>query len=254
MVMGTESALLTAEAIRELSRVSSWRSVVQGFLEWTWIVLLIIAATRIDSLALLPLWVILIGSRQHALAILMHDAAHGRCHPDRKWNDIIGELVFAWPLMTSMRVYRRTHLAHHRYLQTPLDADWKIWRNHAYYWFPKTRAAVIREIACFTLGLRTFKLFAFIKNYANRDARPEALRETTGAGGERFSANLDRLRVPYYCLVLAAVVGSGAWKTIALFWFVPLLTAFMGALYIRAIAEHFISRMADPRPWHAAVR
>ena len=203
--MRTDPALLDADELRALSRVSPWRSVGQGLMEWSWIALLIIAAKQIDSMALYPLWVILIGSRQHALAILMHDAAHGRCHPNRNWNDAIAELVFAWPLLTSMRVYRRTHLAHHQHLQTPLDADWRIWRHYSYYWFPKKRSAVIAEIAWFSLGLRTTELWRFLKYYANKDARPNALRKNTANVPDPFSVNLDRLRFVFYGVATVAV-------------------------------------------------
>lgn len=240
-----ESALLPAEEVRALSRLAPWRSVGQGLLEWGWIGLLVALARWLDSWALYPVWVLLIASRQHALAILMHDAAHGRIHPDRAWNDRIGEWLFAWPLLTSLGVYRRTHLAHHKHLQTPLDADWRIWRDHAYYWFPKSRAELLGEILRFSLGLRTPQLFRFLRDYANRDARPAALRgrgtpASSGGRTRRYARGLA-----YAALVLGLVL-SGAWWPVLLYWVVPLLTALMGILYIRAIAEHFISEQGGP--------
>jgi len=244
--MTPESQLLPTDAVRELSRLGPWRAAAQGAMEWGWIALAVALATRLDSLLLYPLWVVLIGSRQHALAILMHDAAHSRAHPDRRWNDAIGELLFAWPILVSMRAYRRTHLAHHQHLQTPLDADWRIWRDHAYYWFPMKRGALVGEIVRFSLGLRTLKLFEFLGKYANRDARPAALRETPAGTAPRRRDGLDRARVPYYLVAAAGVTAAGAWGTVALYWVVPLLTATMGMLYVRAVAEHFISEDGGP--------
>ena len=239
-----EAALLPAETVRGLSQLSAWRSIGQGVLEWCWIALVIALAEWLDSLLLYPLWVVLIAARQHALAILMHDAAHARIHPDRARNDRIGDWLFAWPLFTTLRAYRRTHLAHHRHLQTPLDADWRIWRDHAYYWFPKSRAALLGEILKFTLGLRTPELFRFLRDYANRDVRPAALRGRGAPAAGGGASHLGR-GMAYGALILVLAL-SGAWKPVLLYWVVPLLTALMGMLYIRAIAEHFISESGGP--------
>lgn len=241
-----EAALLPAQDVRELSIVSSWRAIAQGLLEWMWIVLIIVVALRIDMLVLYPLWVLLIASRQHALAILMHDGAHGRLHPDARWNELFGELFLAWPLLTSMKAYRRTHLGHHRHLQTPKDADWRLWRDYSYYWFPKRRGELLREILAFTLGLRTLELLAFLRQYANRSAKPARADAQPLTAREAFQRALGRWRWPLCGVLLAAIVLAGAGPVLLFYWFVPKLTALMGMLYIRAIAEHFISEHGGP--------
>src|SRR5262245_18607776 len=83
-----QSPLAPAE-LRKLSTLESWRSLAHVALEWV----LISTAIAIE----LALWrwnhvagaigyipaVIWIGARQHALAILMHEAAHYRLMPNR---------------------------------------------------------------------------------------------------------------------------------------------------------------------------
>ena len=69
------------------------------------------------------LGVMLIGSRQLGLAILMHDAAHGLLFADRRLNDWIGSWLCAFPVFTSLALYRPYHLQHHRFTQQAQDPD-----------------------------------------------------------------------------------------------------------------------------------
>jgi len=73
---------------------------------------------------LYPVSVIIIGARMHALTVLMHDAAHFRFLKNRKWNDILSNLLTMYPLFTSIEKYRANHLKHHQHLNTMQDPDW----------------------------------------------------------------------------------------------------------------------------------
>ncbi len=69
-------------------------------------------------LAVLPL-----GSRQQGLGALFHDAAHGLVARSRRWNDLLGAPLAAWPLGLTLAGYRRYHLVHHRALGTEKDPE-----------------------------------------------------------------------------------------------------------------------------------
>ena len=84
------------------------------------------------SMALYWLWpnpltfiaaVILIGSRQLGLAILMHDAAHGVLLRSKIWNDPVSQWLCAFPVFTDTIPYRHYHLVHHRKTQQKDDPD-----------------------------------------------------------------------------------------------------------------------------------
>lgn len=62
-----------------------------------------------------------IGGRQLGLAILMHDAAHGRLFVNRRLNDSVGAWLCAYPVLTSLALYRPYHLQHHRFTQQAED-------------------------------------------------------------------------------------------------------------------------------------
>ena len=69
----------------------------------------------------LPLAIVIIGSRQHGMAILVHEAAHGVLFSNRKLNDFIGQYILAAPYGGDMFAYRQYHLKHHRYAQSEND-------------------------------------------------------------------------------------------------------------------------------------
>jgi len=87
------------------------------------------------------LGVMVIGARQLGLAILMHDAAHGLLFADRRLNDRIGAWLCAYPVFTSLALYRPYHLQHHRHTQQPEDPDLGLSAP-----FPIGRASLRRKI------------------------------------------------------------------------------------------------------------
>src|SRR5512139_2404229 len=102
------------------------------------------------SMALFALWpnpftfllgVMVIGGRQLGLAILMHDAAHGLLFANRRLNDWVGAWLCAYPVFTSLALYRPYHLQHHRFTQQAEDPDLGLSAP-----FPISRASLRRKI------------------------------------------------------------------------------------------------------------
>jgi fatty acid desaturase len=243
--MTPETKLLAAAELRVLSRVTGWRAPLQIAIEWGWIALILAAATHWTHPALIPLWILLVGARMHALAVLMHDSAHGRLLPDRRLNYVAAELLLALPVMINLPIYRRNHLAHHRYLQTPLDPDWALWPRYRDYWFPKKSGAVVWDMICYGIGLRIVHMIEIFRIYAHQDARPEGAKEPAERT-DGLERTMKLVRPVFYAIALAAVIRFHAWKPFLLFWLVPLLTTFPMALHIRAVAEHFVSENGGP--------
>lgn len=91
----------------------------------SWLVILTAAATawRIDWW---PAWILaawVIGNRQHALSMLLHDGAH-HCVARSRWlNDLLTILLCCIPLGLSLALYRRFHFQHHRLVGTAKDPE-----------------------------------------------------------------------------------------------------------------------------------
>lgn len=117
---------------------------------------IIIAAFCLFALWPNPLtWLIavmLIGTRQLGLAILMHEAAHGGLHRDRRINDAIGKWLCAAPIGASLHAYRPYHLRHHRYTQTKDDPDLSLSAA-----FPVSRASMRRKVLRDLFGVTFYR-------------------------------------------------------------------------------------------------
>jgi fatty acid desaturase len=88
--------------------------------------------TIIAAVALVTLWpnlmtwliaVMVVGTRQLGLAILMHEAAHGGLHSNKAVNEWIGQWLCAVPVGADLASYRSYHLQHHKFTQQPEDPD-----------------------------------------------------------------------------------------------------------------------------------
>ena len=80
---------------------------------------LVIAA----AVAMIQLWphvytvlagILIIGNRQHALAILGHDGTHYTLSRNAALNDFLTNLFCFWPLGLTVSGYRALHYAHHK--------------------------------------------------------------------------------------------------------------------------------------------
>lgn len=219
-----------ADVIRRLSTLSPLRSIGHVLLEW----LLIAAAVGASQ----ALWrwhfaagllgylaaVVWIGARQHALAILMHEAAHYRLVPNRTLNDFLGELLLGWPLLISMRAYRWLHFAHHRSPNTRDDPDWML-RLNPDWTFPKTRGDVLKILLKDLLAINFRDQLEFFGRYV-------------------YSRNhkktwLDFTAILFFAALITVLTWLGLWTQFLLYWIVPMLTWLKVALRLRTIGEHY---------------
>src|SRR3984957_17064985 len=105
--------------------------------------------TIAGAIALVTLWpnpltwliaVMVVGTRQLGLAILMHEAAHGGLHANRAINEWIGQWLCAVPVGADLASYRSYHLQHHRFTQQLEDPDLSLSAP-----FPITRESYTRK-------------------------------------------------------------------------------------------------------------
>ena len=109
--------------LKQLAVPVVWRMVLALGMDW-----MIILAAMLCA-AIWPTWwvclasILVIGTRQHALGVLGHEAAHYTVTRRRKVNDAIGMVLCFWPLGGSLAGYRRFHQRHHRHLGTEHDPE-----------------------------------------------------------------------------------------------------------------------------------
>ena len=171
--------------------------------------------------------ILLIGSRQLGLAILMHDAAHGVLVKARWLNDPLSQWLCAFPVFADTIPYRHYHLVHHRRTQQADDPD-----LHLSAKFPITKASFKRKLIRDLTGQTGFK---------QRRAQIRAALGKPGDGfAQRFATFRRKLGGPLLAnLVLLAILAAfGKPHYYLTFWLLPLLTWQQVVTRIRNIAEH----------------
>lgn len=201
------------------------------------------------AVALYTLWpnaltfvaaVILIGSRQLGLAILMHEAAHRALFRSGRANEFAGEWLCGRPILADLFEYRTYHLKHHRYTQTDKDPDLRLSAP-----FPTTKASMRRKLWRDISGQTGVKqraqqiMFAFKMAGEVEDGPSSQDLAQAFAGpvlGRALVANL---------VIFAVMWIIGAWWYWLAFWVLPLLTWFQLVLRVRNIAEHGAVERSD---------
>jgi fatty acid desaturase len=56
-------------------------------------------------------------------AVHVHEAAHWNIAPDRKWNDLLCNVLMSWIIGLEIKFYREIHFDHHRHLGTARDTE-----------------------------------------------------------------------------------------------------------------------------------
>jgi fatty acid desaturase len=227
---GDIPARLPITVVRDLSTINPLRSTIAIAAEWTGIIVAIILYQRFLHPIFLPVVIMWIGARQHALAILMHEGTHYLLFKNRRLNAAVSELLLAWPLFITTRTYRGSHFAHHRHVNTEKDPDLMRKQSAALEWeFPTSWRALGVLLVKDVFGLNTRQLFSDFSDMWEQQetAKKEPIDSYVVA------------RMLYYVIVLSAVTYFRVWPAFLLLWVVPILTWLKMIMRIRSIAEHF---------------
>src|SRR3954470_17439086 len=214
-------------------------ALVRERVEWKGIALIAHAwAVILGSIALVAFFpnpltyivaVIVIGSRQLGLAILMHDGAHGCLSRSEKRNLFVSQWFCAYPIFAETLAYRRYHLTHHARTQQDDDPDLALSAP-----FPVTRASYRRKFWRDITGQTGYQQRkAQILNALGDPAWPAAQRL------RHFGEKLGR-QIAANAVLFAGLSLAGVWWAYPLLWLLPLLTWMMVITRIRNIAEHAV--------------
>jgi fatty acid desaturase len=101
------------------------RQALIKLLFWSWglLILAIVPYILFPSIWTFALAFMAVTSRMGAALSLAHDAQHHTFLPNKKWNDLIGAWVCAYPMGSIYGSSRAVHLTHHRLLNKPDDPD-----------------------------------------------------------------------------------------------------------------------------------
>src|SRR5262245_62026837 len=226
--------LISPAELAQLRELREWKGAALIAHAWAVIIGSIALVALFPNPLTYVLAVMLIGSRQLGLAILMHEGAHRCFSRNETRNMALSQWLCAYPIFADTVAYRRYHLAHHAHTQQPNDPDLALSAP-----FPITKASYRRKFWRDITGRTGYQQRkAQILNALGDPAWPIARR----AG--HFAEKLGP-QVAVNALLLAGLSLAGLWWAYPLLWLVPLLTWMMVITRIRNIAEHAVVPDSD---------
>lgn len=163
----------------------------------------------------------LLGGRQLAFAALMHDCGHGTLFATKKANDIVGQWLCAYPILSDLHRYARGHQKHHAFAGTAKDPDLPNYQS-----YPITKASFRRKVVRDLTGRTGWKAL----RATWRRGRAEL-----GRAPWNGNALAGHLLVNGAMLSVLALAGQ---PLLYLMWPAAYLTAYMLIARLRQVAEH----------------
>jgi fatty acid desaturase len=237
-------SVFSPEEWNHLTSRSSWRGM--------WLVIHAWGAI-LGAIAMVALWpnpltwliaVMIVGTRQLGLAILMHEAAHGGLHANRTINEWVGQWLCAVPVGADLTSYRSYHLQHHKFTQQPEDPDLSLSAP-----FPITKESYTRKAVRDLTG-QTFvkqRLPLFLSLFRRGETNEEASHESFVASGA--DKMLRFLAVNAAMFMLFWLAGTGIWYWLV--WVLAMATWLSLVTRIRNIAEHACTSTGEDPFSHA---
>ena len=222
--------LLDKHQLSQIREKNDFRNIFALCLDWGLIVFGLSIFYYYPSALTFISAVILIGSRQFALAVLVHDGAHNLLFSNLKVNDFFSQWLCAYPIFQDNRVYRPYHLKHHRFTETEDDPDLALSAP-----FPITKISFFRKVLRDLTGITGFRRYS------------QALISILKTDGDNLP---DRLKGIWFkihgflitnILIFLAISFFFHWSLYFLLWWLPAFTYYSLIIRIRNIAEHCVT-------------
>jgi fatty acid desaturase len=223
--MTWQEALSPAERqeLLTLDDVRAWRSIL---VDWGLIAASFVLVARVPHVVTVLLAIAVIGGRQLGLAILMHEAAHRILLSDRRWNDVVGNWLGAYPIYLDVFPYRNYHLRHHAKTWTADDPDLPLATP-----FPITRTSLRRKVGRDLSGKTGWKRFKFTLK-GDLGMSPGIGQITKNPGWRSFRGMVITN------VALLAVLTLAGHPALYLLWVAAWFSTYSLVTRIRSIAEH----------------
>ncbi|NYF23115.1 fatty acid desaturase [Xanthomonas sp. JAI131] len=221
---------MTAALPPALRRLSPWRSALALASDWAMIALCFAAAIRYPHPLVYLLAALLVARTQLALAVMMHEGAHGLLARRQTHNDLLAQLCAAGPLFLSLFAYRQGHLQHHR---APMADDDPVAIVFGIADYPVSRRRLAARLLRDVTGIG----YALAVRDALRRRRAHAPESGAPAPAGHLPLVLGSIAVSNGVLLGTLAVLGHAGLYLGL-WLLPALTFLQLFARIRAIAEH----------------
>ncbi len=224
------SDLLSKEELKEIRKKRDWINFLSIPLNWLQIIGSFCLFFYFPSFITFLISLVVIGSRQFALAVLAHEAAHNLLFSNEKLNDFVAQWFCAFPIFSDNRPYRPYHLAHHRFTEKENDPDLSLSAP-----FPITKASFRRKIFRDLTGMTGYKRYSIaLKSIFSSEADnlQEKIKKISDKLGGFLLTNL---------IIFTLITFFLHWSIYFLLWWMPAFTYYSLIVRIRNIAEHAVT-------------
>ena len=213
--------LLTAEELASVTRKDDLKAASIVLFDWSMVVGLFLLAAAFPNPVTILFTILLLGGRQMAFGVLVHETGHKSFFTSAKVNDFVGTWLSGYWVFSDKDAYMRGHLMHHKDCGTVDDPD-------------------LKNFDAYPVSITSFKRKVF-RDISGKIGWRRIV--SIGRSLYRFNALKPQVRkmlvggaICNMTLLLALTVTGFAWLYAV--WVIAFMTSHMLITRIRQIAEH----------------
>ncbi|MBK4715310.1 MULTISPECIES: fatty acid desaturase family protein [Tenebrionibacter/Tenebrionicola group] len=213
------------DELSKLSDLNNYRGIIAVAGDWGVILGTIAISIYMDNIFIYLFAVIIIGTRQRALATILHESAHRVLAKNTNLNDILGKYFSGYTIFQTFQKYAKSHvILHHNYLgKKNRDPDYKYYIESDLFQETTTRHFIIKHlISPLFLSKSPSFLKYLLKNRLGDFNDPE----------------FKKLFI-LWITIAAISIYTNSFHLLVLYWFIPLITSFPMVGWFIEMAEHF---------------
>ena len=222
--------VISKEQYEEIKEKQDWRNVLSISSNWLQMSSAMVLFFFYPNVLTFLVALVIIGSRQFALAVLAHDAAHNLLFANNKVNDWAGQWFCAYPIFQDNRVYRPYHLKHHRHTETEDDPDLALSSP-----FPITKRSFIRKVFRDLTGITGVRRYWGSLSSIFRTKGDNVFNKISKTSNKLHGFLISNL------IIFILISTTMHWSLFLLLWWLPSFTYYSLIIRIRNISEHAVT-------------
>jgi fatty acid desaturase len=230
---------LTPDEVKAIMRKSDLRAALEVADTWLWIAFAFALVGFFPNVFTVIISLFIIGGKQLACAILMHDCSHDSMFTSRRANQIVGNWLGAYPILQNLEQYRPYHREHHMYTGLDNDPDVSLTKG-----YPTTALSMMRKVGRDLIGATGVKaqigviaMHIGVLKY-NLGGLVIRIREKRNWKEAVISAAKNLAGPVAANLIMFAILFLTGHPWLYLLWIGAMLTTYNFSLRVRSMAEH----------------
>jgi fatty acid desaturase len=241
--------MLTPEEVKTIMRKSNLHAALEVLAMWLWIAFAFALVGFFPNVFTVIISLFIIGGKQLACAILMHDCSHDSMFTSRRANQIIGNWFGAYPILHNLEQYRPYHREHHIYTGLDNDPDLSLTKG-----YPTTVMSMVRKFLRDLFGATGIKaqigVIAMHLGILKYNLGGVVIRIREKRNWKESSATaIKNLAGPMASnLILFGILYLIGHPWLYMLWMGAMLTTYNFCLRVRSMAEHsIVENSQDPQ-------